>query len=266
MERRADALTDTAPAGPTLGRAARDFLARDALDAATVRSYGQTLRRLCLTLGDRLPLASLTADQVAGVFATAWGGAAARTWNRHRSTVRSFGSWARLGDLAAGLERRPENDSPVPAPDPARLDALWNDPDLPLRERTLWRLLHESGAGVKAVLSLNVEDLDLEDRRAPAGRTWVSWRSGTARLLPALLAGRTRGPVFLSGRRPGPGRTPAPADLCPQTGRRRLSYERAEYLFKEATRALDPAAGGYTLGRLRARPAERTPQMLSDRA
>ncbi|WP_314248343.1 DUF6596 domain-containing protein [Streptomyces kutzneri] len=270
LERRADAISGTDPAGPTLGEAARDFLARGELDAATVRSYGQTLRRLCLTLGDRSPLASLTADQVAGVFATAWDGAAARTWNRHRSAVRSFGSWARLGDLAAGLERRAESGSRAPALDPAQLDALWSHPDLPLRERTLWRLLYESGAGVKAALSLNVEDLDLADRRAPAGgpgrRTWVSWRSGTARLLPGLLAGRTRGPVFLSDRRPGPGRTPAPADLCPQTGRRRLSYERAEYLFKEATRSLDPAAGGYTLGRLKPRPAGRAPQMLSDRA
>jgi hypothetical protein len=63
----------------------------------------------------------------------------------------------------------------------------------------------------------------------------VSWRAETARLLPELLAGRTRGPVFLADRRPGPGRRPAPADLCPMTGRGRLSYERAEYLFKQAT-------------------------------
>ncbi|MFE5561749.1 hypothetical protein [Streptomyces sp. NPDC056544] len=205
---------------------------------------------------------------MAGVFATAWGGAAARTWNRHRSAVRSFGSWAHLDDLAAGLERRAEKTgSRAPAPGPAQLDALCGRrPDLPLRERTLRRLLYESGAGVKAVLSLNVEDLDLADRRAPAGRTWVSWRSETARLLPGLLADRTRGPVFLSDRRPGPGRTPAPADLCPDTGRRRLSYERAEYLFKGATRSLDPEAAGYTLGRPRHRAAERAPHMLSDRA
>ncbi|MCX4805272.1 sigma-70 family RNA polymerase sigma factor [Streptomyces sp. NBC_01214] len=267
LERRADAIVDADPTGPTLGAAARAFLARGELDPATVRSYGQTLRRLRLALGDRRPLASLTADQVAGVFATAWGGAAARTWNRHRSAVRSFGSWAHLADLAAGLERRAEKTgSRAPTLGPAQLDVLCGRPDLPLRERTLWRLLYESGAGVKAVLSLNVEDLDLADRRAPAGRTWVSWRSETARLLPGLLAGRTRGPVFLSDRRPGPGRTPAPADLCPDTGRRRLSYERAEYLFKEATRSLDPAAAGYTLGRLRHRAAERAPHMLSDRA
>ncbi|MFD3720035.1 hypothetical protein [Streptomyces sp. NPDC058674] len=98
-----------------------------------------------------------------------------------------------------------------------------------------------------------MEDLDLDDLRARAGRTWVSWRSGTARLLPGLLAGRTRGPVFLSSRRPGPARTPAQADLCPETGRRRLSYERAEYLFKETTKALDRAGEGFTLGQLKAR-------------
>jgi hypothetical protein len=63
-------------------------------------------------------------------------------------------------------------------------------------------------------------------------------------LLPDLLAGRTRGPLFLADRRPGPARRPVAADTCPETGRGRLSYPRAEYLFKQAT--------GHTLGRLRA--------------
>jgi hypothetical protein len=90
---------------------------------------------------------------------------------------------------------------------------------------------------VRAVLALNVEDLDLQDRRARSGTRWVSWRAGTAKLLPQLLAGMTRGPVFLADRRPGPARMPAEADRCPETGRGRLSYERAEYLFKRATGA-----------------------------
>ncbi|WP_328485039.1 sigma-70 family RNA polymerase sigma factor [Streptomyces zaomyceticus] len=259
--RRAEAIAVTGRSAslPTLAQAARDFLGRDDLDAATLRSYGQTLRRLCLALGGQMPLAALTADAVAQVFATAWGGAAARTWNRHRAAVRSFAAWAALDDLAAGLERRAEArpGSRSRALAGAQLDALWSRGDLPLRERTLWCLLHESAAGVKAVLALDVEDLDLDDRRARTGRGWVSWRSRTAVLLPRLLAGRTRGPVFLSDRRPGPARTPAPADLCPDTGRRRLSYERAEYLFKESTRSLDPARNGYTLHQLKPRPAPR---------
>jgi hypothetical protein len=71
---------------------------------------------------------------------------------------------------------------------------------------------------------------------APAG--------GSARLLPRLIAGRPLGPLFLADRRPAPARTPAAADLCPSTGRARLSYRRAEELFRAAS-------GGWTLHQLR---------------
>ena len=253
LYRRAEKIVVARPPGATLGEAAQDFLGRADLDVATIRSYGQTLRRLCRTLGDRLPLASVTADQVARVFAAAWGGAAAKTWNRHRSAVRSFGAWTSLDHLVAGLDRRAETRPRTETIGRAQLDALWTSPDVSLRERTLWRLLHESAAGAGAVLSMNVENLDLDDRRARAGDTWVSWRSESARLLPRLVAGRTRGPVFLADRRPGPSRMPAEADLCPETGRGRLSYERAEYLFKQATKPLDPAGIGYTLRQLKPR-------------
>ncbi|MEU0518064.1 sigma-70 family RNA polymerase sigma factor [Streptosporangium sp. NPDC006007] len=251
LHRRADEIAVTGTSEVTLAEAVQGFLGRGDLDAGTIRSYGQTLRRLRLTLGDRMPLASLTSDQVAEVFATAWGEAAAKTWNRHRSAVRSFGAWASLGHLAAGLDRRPEPPSRTEAIGAAQLKALWSRPGLPLRERVLWRLLHESAAGVTAVLSLNVENLDLDDRRARVGGTWVNWRSETARLLPLLVGGRTQGPLFLADRRPGPSRMPAEADLCPETGRRRLSYARAEYLFKGATKSLDPAGNGYTLRQLK---------------
>ncbi|MFI7535323.1 sigma-70 family RNA polymerase sigma factor [Streptosporangium sp. NPDC049376] len=251
--RRAEGFALPHVAGPTLGQAVRGFLAREDLDAGTSRSYGQTLRRLCLALGERAPLTSMTPERVARVFETAWGGSAARTWNRHRSAVRSFCAWASLEDLSARLDRRAETGPPAGMIDPALLAALWERDDLPVRELALWRLLHESAAGVRAVLSLNVEDLDLEDRRALSGGVWIGWRSGTARLLPRLVAGRARGPLFLADRRPGPSRRPVPADLCPETGRGRLSYERAEYLFKRATRSLDPSGEGYTLRRLRPR-------------
>ncbi|WP_218163743.1 site-specific integrase [Actinomadura madurae] len=108
------------------------------------------------------------------------------------------------------------------------------------------------------ILSLNFEDLDLEFRRARVTSKggaieYVHWATGTARLLPRLLKGRTTGPVFLADRRaPASGpRAPAAADICPATGRGRLSYPRAEYLFKTATRALDPHGKGWTLHQLR---------------
>ncbi|MDI2125470.1 sigma-70 family RNA polymerase sigma factor [Yinghuangia seranimata] len=254
LRRAADAPTRTA--GVTLGGAVRDFLAREDLGAATVRSYGQTLHRLCLDLGPRTALADVTAGQVGRVFAVTWGATAAPTWNRHRAAVRSFSSWASVADLAADVERRLEDRTGRPALGAGQLDALWRMPAVPLRERTLWRIVFESGAGAAKVLSVNVEDLDLTARCARVtaeGRTAsvpVSWRSGAARLLPALVGGRTRGPLFLADRRPAPARTPAPADLCPDTGRGRLSYERAEYLFKQATKHLDPTGTGYTLSQL----------------
>ena len=234
LRRRAAAITAaTEPAGRTVGEAASAFLARDDLNPSTLRSYGQTLSTLCRAVGEGTPLAALTADRVAQACTTAWGSdAAARTWNRHVAAIRSFSTWASASALATGLTRREELPG---APQPLNVEALWSRADVPLREQTLWRLLHESGARVGAVLALNVEDLDLDDRRARSGAGWVNWRSGTARLLPELLGGRRRGPVFLTDRRVGA--AAAVGDVCPETGRGRLSYERAEYLFKQATGA-----------------------------
>jgi integrase len=95
--------------------------------------------------------------------------------------------------------------------------------DVPLREKTLWRMLYETAARASEVLALNIEDLDLDVRRAPVrskgGDTeWICWGSGTAHLLPRLIRGRQAGPVFLSERRPGPACRPAAKDLCPSPG------------------------------------------------
>ncbi|MFF2025520.1 DUF6596 domain-containing protein [Streptomyces sp. NPDC058171] len=262
LQRRADVLAaagswQSALGGaqvPTLGGAVREFLTRDGLDPATARSYGQTLRRLRLALGDRLPLGELTPEAVERTFGTAWGTASAATWNRHRSALRTFAAAAGLGeDVTSLIDRRTGTAPRTPPLAPDRLDALWARPGTPLRELLLWRLLHESGAAVKRVLALDVEQLDLDDRRARTGSGWVSWRAGTALLLPAHLAGRRGGPLFLTDRRPGPARRRSAADTDPTTGLARLSYERAEYLFKQATRPLDPTGAGYTLGRLRSR-------------
>lgn len=77
-------------------------------------------------------------------------------------------------------------------------------------------------------------------------------------LLPRLLAGRTAGPVFLTLRKPA--RAIATIDICPVTGRARLSYRRAEETFELATRLLaNPGATagdieqlhGWTLHQLR---------------
>jgi integrase len=79
--------------------------------------------------------------------------------------------------------------------------------------------------------------MDLANRRARVRRKGgavdiIVWQTGTARLLPRLLKGRTSGPVFVTGRK---ARVQLhPADLDP-SGRARLSYQQAEALFKEAS-------------------------------
>ncbi|WP_240777589.1 tyrosine-type recombinase/integrase [Nonomuraea basaltis] len=69
----------------------------------------------------------------------------------------------------------------------ARLDKLFTDPAHALRERVLWRLLYDTAARTEEILSLNVEDLDLEFRRArvvskDGAIEYVHWATATARL------------------------------------------------------------------------------------
>jgi len=81
-------------------------------------------------------------------------------------------------------------------------------------------MLYETAARASEILALNVEDLDLEQRRAPVrskgGDTeFVYWDTGTAHLLPRLLrlpdgTSRASGPLFLASRRPVPARRPVP--------------------------------------------------------
>ncbi|MFE5324907.1 sigma-70 family RNA polymerase sigma factor [Embleya sp. NPDC056575] len=265
LTRRAEGIAtgDDAPVR-TFGEAVDAFLAQDRLAPATARSYRQTLWRLRLALGVGLPLASLSPDRVADAFRMSWNGTAAATWNRHRAAVRAFGAWTHTPGLDTGIPPRPAEPRIATEPDPAISAPAFSAPaqpwetEAPLRDRTLWTLLRESGATVTAVLALNVQDLDPAERRArrPSRGTrpgaWITWRALTAALLAELLDGRTHGPVFLADRRPGPARARAlgPDDICPQTGRGRLSYERAEFLCKSTT--------GLTLRRLRDRDADRT--------
>ncbi|MEV0374316.1 hypothetical protein AB0I10_31700 [Streptomyces sp. NPDC050636] len=99
--------------------------------------------------------------------------------------------------------------------------------------------------GIKVIdepaLSEVPDDLYPRDKRgritAKGGATeWIHRQSGTAQLLPRLIARRTRGPLFLTDRK-APAGTPT-LDVCPETGRARLSYRRAEEIFEENTRLL----------------------------
>lgn len=139
--------------------------------------------------------------------------------------------------LLPSVERQREPEDTTKAVSRSRIDRLCRRRDVPLREKTLWRMLYESASRASAVLALNVEDLDLPNKQAKitaeGGHTmWITWGTDTAHLLPRLIAGRERGPLFLSEYRPGPHRraTTDPRDICPQTHRIRLGYDRARIL------------------------------------
>jgi hypothetical protein len=84
---------------------------------------------------------------------------------------RSPPSWCRdhgwpTGDPHLTADRRtaPGDDSKaIPLPE---LERLWGNRDIPLRERTLWRLLYDSASRAEAVLALDVmADTDPDRRR-----------------------------------------------------------------------------------------------------
>ncbi|WP_280202836.1 hypothetical protein [Nocardia cyriacigeorgica] len=77
----------------------------------------------------------------------------------------------------------------------------------------------------------------------------VYWDAGTARLLPRLIRDRTRGPVFVTHRRPGPGKYLADRDVCPDTGLARLSYDQARDLLDAATGTAKPRTCAATSNR-----------------
>jgi len=235
----------------------------ESVRAATTRaSYAETLAHLVAIAGASRSADALTPEDYATVMRR-WDGAAAATWNRHLSALTSFTAWAQRQELlATNPARRLERRKPARRGDRfiprARLEALFTDDRHALRERVLWRLLYETAGRAEEILSLSIEDLDTEFRRARVvskggAIEYVHWQTGTGRLLPRLLVGRTSGLVFLSGRRAPTFGPPAPAaaDIDPGTGRRRLSYPRAEYLFKTATARIDPHGRGRTLHQLR---------------
>lgn len=237
----------------TLGAAVDAFLDVGRPDT-TARTYAGTLERLAARLGRDRPLAGVAGGELEDAANELWGHLAPRTWNRHVATVRSFLSWCRdhgwpAGDLYLSADRRsvPGDDSKaIPLP---QLERLWNDRKIPLRERALWRLLYDSASRADAALGLDVPDLDLANRQARArvkgGHIHLlHFQTDAARLLRNLTAGRDAGPVFLTERRAASHRVTAAADLDPESGRARLSYEMAEQLFKEHS-------GGATLHRLR---------------
>ncbi len=214
-----------------------DVFLSEPLSPMTVRSYRQTLQALTGALAGESP----SAEQIEAVLRLRWGTAAPATWNRHVATVRSFLAYAERHRLLPNIDvrsgRRREPEDRTRAIGSVELERIWAL-RVPVREKALWRLLYETAARASEALSLNVEDLDLPNRSAAitgkgGRRDYVFWQTPTARLLPHLVAGREHGPLFVTDRRARV--LLAAGDVCPQTGRARLSYRRAAELFAHHT-------------------------------
>ena len=248
---------------PVFRTAVETFFASKELRPNSRRAYEQTLTALGEDLGWELAVDRIAAESVEAAFLRRWGheqGASPRTWNAHRVWARSFMAfcWKRnwlTDDPMVLVEGRriPRDDTKAITPE--ALDKLWCRRDVDLREKTLWRRLYETAARANEILALNIEDLDLARKRATivgkgGHRQRVYWSSGTARLLPRYVAGRKRGPLFLTHRQSQvivSGR-----DLCLDTGRARLTYHQAARVFKRATAKMaESPEGGWTLHQLR---------------
>jgi len=125
--------------------------------------------------------------------------------NTALSAIRAAAAyWTEQGWLTADPPRRCGDGGHVPtAPGarPRRRRGAAHREDIPLRERTLWRMLYETAARLRRGLGLDVPDLDLPNRRARVRRKGGQLDMNrvadrTARLLLRLLKGRTAGRCF----------------------------------------------------------------------
>ena len=245
--------------GVSLGAAVDEYLTSADLLPSTVKVYQRTLGRIVAELGVGAELGDIDRADLEAYLERHHADVAPATFNRHLAAMRSLFAWAIDRDLipsspAEPIARRRPRRSPtaerqarvIPL---ATLEAYWSDRRIPIRERVFVAMAYDTAARANELLNLNVEDLDLPNRQAVVigkggNAEPVFWTSVTARLLPRLIGGRRRGPLFLADIGPAPARRPAAADLCPETGRARLSYRRAAELFKEHS-------GGYTLHQIR---------------
>ena len=159
----------------TVAAAIAAFLAEHPLSPGSQRVYAGALRALQDHLGADTSLAVLdaapTAEHLAGWFQRRYAQTAPATRVRQLAILRSACAfWRRRGwlstDPTTGLERPRVAIDRTKALTREQVAALWRRDDVALRERAFWRVLYETAARANEILSLNIEDLDLPNKRA----------------------------------------------------------------------------------------------------
>jgi integrase/recombinase XerD len=268
------------PAGPApveYAVAVEHYLAGASLSPASRRIYRISLTSWAWPLVGRqppqgtrrrgavppvVPLALLdragTGARLSAAIADRTAAADVRTVNRELSALRGAVGWWQdqewiSSDPTAGIRHVAGVAAPLPALTGDQVTALFGI-TASLREQAFWQLLYDTAGSADDILRLDACHLDLHGHRARIGLpgapgTWVRWGADTSQLLGWLLVGRRSGPVFLTERRAPAG--VVAVDICPLTGRARMSYRRAAEIFTAMTRPLDPAGQGWTLHQLR---------------
>ncbi|MEW1840477.1 hypothetical protein AB0392_21250 [Nonomuraea angiospora] len=160
--------------GPTVRAAIDAFLdsMKIRTNPNTLCAYTNVLDRAAETLGPDRALADVADEEIAVALTALWGTAKPATWNRNRAAVGSWLTWCAAKQhwtapiLPDSAERRRENNDDTKAVSRSRIDRLCRRRDVPVREKTLWRMLYESASRASAVLALNIEDLDLPNKQA----------------------------------------------------------------------------------------------------
>src|SRR4051794_10481234 len=141
----------------TLDEASRRFLRRDAFEQTTRDTYGRTLATLIDELGADTDVAAVTTEQLEDdLLDKRWAGVAPTTYNRHRAALLSFfgwcieRGWATTNPVALvearKVRRRSENERRDRPIDRDLLTELWALDGVPVRDRTLWKMAHETWA------------------------------------------------------------------------------------------------------------------------
>jgi integrase len=233
----------------TLASACQEFLDTGDFRESTKVTFGNFLRRFARDLGSLRPIASVSTAEVMAWFTTISESRKPGTVNAYRAILKVFTKWVNEEELASWDLRIKVRKNPLDATRAltrGEVERLLTLKSANLRERCYWTMLYETAARGSEILNLDIEDLDLVNRRAKViskgGMVeYVFWQTRTARLLPRYIGDRRSGPVFV-----GRGRGPvALSDTEPTEGKlKRLSYRRAEQLFSRAS-------GGKTVHQLR---------------
>ena len=143
----------------------------------TRRGYTGVLDRLLAGLGASRPLAEVSGEELAGLLEQLWGQRAPATRNRNRGAVAAWLSWCAASRLPAPVlpasaERRREHLNATRAVPRPAIERALSGRDVPLREKTLWRMRH--GGRVPAGLWARI----VQRLLALNAAIWFNWQIG----------------------------------------------------------------------------------------